>query len=84
MSDKYLIWSNEHRGWWRAGSRGYTRGLRDAGHFDRDLALQICRNAIPTAPRIGYISEIPVRLADVQAFTADYVLPKVITHDDWD
>ena len=84
MSDEYLIWSNEHRGWWREGSRGYTRGLRDAERFDREVALRTCRDAIPTARHIGYISEIPVRLADIKAFTADYVLPRVMTHDDWD
>jgi hypothetical protein len=82
--DTYLVWSNEHMGWWRPGSRGYSRGLRHAGHFSRDQALDICRKAIPSAAHIGYVSEIPVRLTDVQAFIAGQPLPKAIMHDTWE
>jgi hypothetical protein len=70
MSDDeiYLIWSNEHHGWWRIGRNGYSRDLADAGHYPRDLALAICRRAIITAAHIGMISELPARLADVTEF----------------
>lgn len=64
----YLIWSNEHRAWWGPGGRGYGTGLDGAGHYSRDKALAICRTAIPQAAHVGGIAEIPVRLADVQAF----------------
>jgi hypothetical protein len=84
MTDKadiYLVWSNEHRGWWRHGSHGYTPGLRDAGRYGRDQALEICRNAIPTAMHIGMISEIPVRLVDVEEFLKDQMVPAAILRD---
>lgn len=68
MNDRYLIWSNEHRGWWRSGEHGYSRDLAEAGHYSRDRALQICRKATMTAAHIGMISELPVRLADVELF----------------
>jgi hypothetical protein len=79
MADAYLIWSNEHAGWWKAGGWGYARGLNDAGRFTREQALRICRDAIPTAPYIGRISELPVRLADVEEFISGKNLPASIT-----
>lgn len=78
MDDVYLVWSNEHIGWWRPGSRGYTRGLDLAGRYSRDEALHICRAAIPQAAHIGVISEIPVRLADVEEFLANQMIPRAI------
>lgn len=33
MNDKYLIWSNEHRAWWRPNSRGYTMLAKNAGVY---------------------------------------------------
>lgn len=76
--DLYLVWSNEHMGWWARGSCGYSRGLYNAGRYTRARALEICREAIPTAPHIGLISEIPVKLADVQEFLAGQMPPSVI------
>lgn len=85
MTDEaYLIWSNEHRGWWRPNSMGYTTGLRNAGHYTRDNALRICREAIYTAGHIGMISEIPVRLADVEEFLANRPVPACIMVDERD
>lgn len=81
-SDLYLIWSNEHHGWWRPGGWGYGRGLRGAGRFSRENALRICREAIPTAGHIGLISEIPVRLADIEAFLAGQMTPSCIFTDE--
>ena len=78
MTDIYLIWSNEHRGWWRHGCRGYTPGLANAGRYSRIEALDICRGAIPTATYIGMISEIPVRLADVEEFLKGHTVPQAI------
>ena len=51
MSAQYLIWSNEHRAWWGPNSRGYTPSVHKAGRYDRDFALNICRNAnfVPTS-----------------------------------
>lgn len=42
---RYVIWSKEHRAWWRTGSRGYTTHVEFAGSFDEDQARQIVRDA---------------------------------------
>jgi hypothetical protein len=76
--NQYLIWSNEHRAWWGPGHCGYTRGLRDAGRYSRDQAIQVCRDAIPTAMHVGTISEIPVRAADVTDFLKGQMVPGTI------
>jgi len=76
--DLYLIWSNEHRGWWKPGGYGYASGLAYAGRYSRDNALRICRDAIPQAGHVGLISEIPVRLADVEEFLTGQRCPSVI------
>lgn len=78
MSENYLIWSNEHRGWWRPGSHGYSSNLRHAGRYSRGNALRICREAIPTAMHTGLIAEIPVREADVLEFLQGQMLPATI------
>jgi hypothetical protein len=49
----YLVWSHEHGAWWGPGRSGYTKGLQTAGRYSRDDALDICRNAIPTAGTSG-------------------------------
>jgi len=77
-NDIYLIWSNEHMGWWMHGGFGYTTSLRNAGNFGRARALEICRGAIFSAPHVGHISEIPVRLADLQEFLAGQEIPEAI------
>lgn len=77
--DAYLIWSNEHHGWWRNAGRGYATGLRGAGRYSRADALSICASALYTARRIEMISEIPVRLADVDAFLKDKTVPPAVT-----
>lgn len=42
---KYLIWSNEHRGWWKQNRHGYTTRTDKAGQFSFEDASQICENA---------------------------------------
>jgi hypothetical protein len=66
VDDDYLIWSNEHQGWWRPNERGYDSGYANAGRYTRERAIQICQNALPTAAHIGIISEIPVRVSDFE------------------
>jgi phosphopantetheine adenylyltransferase len=75
----YLIWSNEHGGWWMAGGWGYSQGLNAAGQFTREDVIKICGDALPTAKHIGVISEIPVRLEDIQAMMRDRAVPDVVT-----
>lgn len=64
MSEEYLIWSNEHRAWWRADSCGYTTALEAAGRYHRTEAIEICAGAHvgwrPGSPP----SEIPIRETD--------------------
>lgn len=78
MSDEtYLIWSNEHGLWWRAGGYGYTPRLSEAGRYSHHQATDICTRAIPgTADRLHVLPELPVRLADVvmmrEKFRAEY------------
>lgn len=42
---KYLIWSFEHRGWWKPSRHGYTDQRAEAGEYDLEEALQLCRDA---------------------------------------
>jgi hypothetical protein len=37
----HLVWSNQHRAWWRAASKGYTTDIRAAGWYERDEAIAI-------------------------------------------
>lgn len=45
MPERYLIWSNEHRSWWRSGQCGYTGVIGKAGRYKRAEAEQICADA---------------------------------------
>lgn len=40
----FLIWSNQHRAWWRPNRCGYTRTSAAAGVYDFDEAKNICWN----------------------------------------
>ena len=63
--DPYLIWSNEHRAWWRANRAGYAIDIEAAGLYSRGEACLIAENARdgwrPGSPP----PEIAVRLADM-------------------
>jgi hypothetical protein len=80
MEDLYLIWSNEHRGWWRSGGWGYTPNLAEAGRFSREKAIETCRNAIMSSVQVGVVAELPVRVADVDEFLAKQAVPSAIWH----
>ena len=41
----WLVWSNEHRAWWRPNRSGYTINLQEAGRYTFMEAGLICRNA---------------------------------------
>jgi hypothetical protein len=74
LADIYLIWSHEHARWWGPGRCGYVVSISEAGQYTREQALQICRKAIPgTAHDLGRLPELPVRLADVLAFTSGFL-----------
>ncbi len=42
---KYLIWSFEHGGWWGPARIGYYKNRADAGIYDREDAMAICKRA---------------------------------------
>jgi hypothetical protein len=42
--DTFLIWSEEHRAWWRPYARGYTDSIVQAGRYTADRAAQIVRD----------------------------------------
>lgn len=41
----FVVWSNEHRMWWRPNGRGYTDSLDEAGRYDRAEAERIVARA---------------------------------------
>ncbi len=41
----YIIWSEEHRGWWRSNHRGYTQKREEAGQYDFEEAEAIVLSA---------------------------------------
>jgi hypothetical protein len=40
---KFLIWSIEHKKWWRPNGMGYTPTFSEAGRFSLENAVEICR-----------------------------------------
>lgn len=82
-SEDYLIWSNEHRSWWGHARRGYSKGIKDAGRYSREQAIDICRSDIPQASHVGLIAEVPVREADLFEFLEGQMLPSAIVRG-WD
>lgn len=42
---KFLIYSNEHRAWWKPAEHGYTKNRSEAGLYDLQRACKICRNS---------------------------------------
>lgn len=45
MIDPFLVWSNQHRAWWRQDSAGYATDIREAGHYSREEAISISGKA---------------------------------------
>ncbi len=41
----WLIWSNEHNGWWLPASHGYTQSRERAGAYSFEEAKKIVREA---------------------------------------
>jgi len=45
MTLQWLIWSNEHRGFWHQNNHGYTRWMDEARRFPLEAAQEICDQA---------------------------------------
>ena len=41
----WLVWSNEHRMWWRGNHSGYTEAIEEAGRYTHRDAVEIVRQA---------------------------------------
>jgi hypothetical protein len=54
--DKWVVWSEEHGGWWMPGSLGYTQSLRLAGRYTEERAKLIEDTANRFLPK-GVINE---------------------------
>lgn len=62
----YLVWSNEHRAWWRPNRMGYTNSTKAAGRYSRQEALEISRWGRDGWRQHDVLpDELPIRLADV-------------------
>lgn len=75
----FVIWSNEHRGWWAPKMRGYTSNLDEAGCYSRTGAETICYTAAPSSLHMqrsrdgGLVpAEIMMRLEDARRSTIWY------------
>lgn len=60
----YVIWSNEHRGWWKPGACGYTPHLAHAGIYSRSTAILTAQQARGGWRQPEPPNEIPVLLID--------------------
>jgi hypothetical protein len=49
---KYLIWSIEHKAWWKPNSLGYTCYYTEAGKYSLEEAEEICQGANWLSPSI--------------------------------
>lgn len=66
--DIYLVWSNEHRAWWRPRAQGYTVHLEAAGRFSREEAIKHSRGG--DQYRGQPLPELPIREADLMEILA--------------
>ena len=39
MTKDWLVWSYEHRAWWKPGDMGYTTDIKQAGRFTQAEAV---------------------------------------------
>lgn len=70
MDEQYLVWSNEHRAWWRPKSAGYTYDVRAAGRYTSAEAIDISGTA-----RNGWTN--PARVPDELAINIQDLPPDI-------
>lgn len=59
----YLVWSNQHRMWWKANRCGYTPDRDTAGRYTRAEADAIVKDATVDG-HITHVSPTGIRYAD--------------------
>lgn len=74
--DRYLIWSNEHRAWWRHASQGYTPHIASAGNYSRAEAISICKGALYGSREVP--NELPIRIDDAVAMGMGEFISKAV------
>lgn len=67
----YLIWSNEHRAWWKPNSCGYTTNIIEAGTYSQVQMAEIVQGA--TFDWTEAPNEVPVRVSDIPAAAQDWL-----------
>lgn len=60
----WLIWSYEHKAWWKEFCFGYTKNVAEAGRYTETAARKICYEA----NRHRQVTEIMVRATDAASF----------------
>jgi len=53
----YLIWSDEHKAWWKPNKAGYTYYMREAGRYTERQATNICEQAMVGWCGVGHPPE---------------------------
>lgn len=70
----WLIWSNEHNGWWGNNRSGYTQNIDHAGRYTSKEAIQIVMDANKFIPAHKLPHEVltpaPETIALVDKLTA--------------
>ena len=75
--DRVLIWSNEHRAWWRDNSQGYAINLAAAGLYPRAEAERIVAGASKGDEQIVELDFAFISLQG-QAYKADMALGSIL------
>ncbi len=78
--DKYVVWSHEHRAWWRSNSAGYTTALTRAGVYSRDDAISISHRARDRWEQDRIPNELPIRVSDLPEWAIRILAPEA-SHD---
>lgn len=61
----WLIWSNEHMGWWGCNSRGYVESINKAGRYKFDEAVEICKSGTMKCSRFGGVIPKEIMVPDL-------------------
>ena len=71
-----LIWSMEHKAWWRPNSQGYTNNLAAAGLYEHDEAQEIIKGTNGKNEKTVSLETAFTKL-QMQAAQADRALTKL-------
>jgi hypothetical protein len=74
---RFMVWSNEHCGWWKRSRHGYTTRTDKAGLFSFEEAKVICENAnrFADAPQPFNLNEVMVEAPSREQIELDLKYP---------